>query len=64
MTPPPNETLANSAAPLASFSPPGEVPKDPALAMGKVHFDTGRYGPQIELVHLYFNFWPTVSGSC
>jgi len=62
MTPPANITLANAQAPLANFSPPSEVPSDPVLAKGQVHFDTGRYGPQIELVHLYFNFWPTGVG--
>ena len=33
---------------------------DPALANTSVHYDLGYYGPQIELVHAYYNYWPTV----
>lgn len=59
MTPPPNQTLADSVAPL----PMGEAfSKDPALKNLKIHFDTGKFGPPVELVHAYFDFWPTVRG--
>lgn len=55
-TPDPNATLANGAAPL-----PYGVASDPALSDAYIHFDTGTYGPQIELFHAYYNYWPTVS---
>ncbi|KAH9935843.1 major royal jelly protein-domain-containing protein [Amylocystis lapponica] len=53
-TPPPNATLANSAAPA-----PYGISDDPALSKAVLHFDTGYFGPQIELVHAYYNYWPT-----
>ncbi|KAI0372030.1 hypothetical protein BV20DRAFT_964722 [Pilatotrama ljubarskyi] len=55
MTPPPNQTLADSVAPL----PPNEISHDPELAKLRIHFDTGKFGPPVELVHAYFDFWPT-----
>lgn len=58
MTPPPNQTLADSVAPL----PANELSGDPALRNLKIHFDTGKFGPPVELVHAYFDFWPTVRG--
>ncbi|KAI0777755.1 major royal jelly protein-domain-containing protein [Trametes elegans] len=58
LTPPPNQTIADSVAPL----PANETGGDPALAGLKIHVDTGKYGPPIELVHAYFNFWPTGVG--
>ncbi|OJT01736.1 hypothetical protein TRAPUB_7792 [Trametes pubescens] len=56
MTPPPNQTLADSVEPL-----PADVAfsEDPALKNLKIHFDTGKFGPPVELVHAYFDFWPT-----
>ncbi|KAI0635247.1 major royal jelly protein-domain-containing protein [Trametes polyzona] len=57
-TPPPNQTLADSVARL----PPSEAGRDPALRRAKIHIDTGKYGPEIELVHAYYNFWPTGVG--
>ncbi|KAI0635246.1 major royal jelly protein-domain-containing protein [Trametes polyzona] len=54
LTPPPNQTIADSVAIL----PANEV-HDPALKNLKIHVDTGRFGPPVELVHAYFNFWPT-----
>ncbi|KAI0938768.1 hypothetical protein AcV5_000377 [Taiwanofungus camphoratus] len=56
-TPDPNATLANGAAPL-----PYGVASDPALSDAYIHFDTGTYGPQIELFHAYYNYWPTGVG--
>lgn len=59
LTPPPNQTIADSVAPL----PANETGGDSALANVKIHVDTGKYGPPIELVHAYFNYWPTVSAA-
>lgn len=53
----PNETLAQSTAAL-----PYGVAGDPALSEAKIHYDTGLFGPQIELVHAYYNYWPTGVG--
>ncbi|TFK90328.1 hypothetical protein K466DRAFT_644489 [Polyporus arcularius HHB13444] len=55
LTPPPNQTIADGVALL----PANETNNDPALSQAQIHFDTGRFGPSIELVHAYFNFWPT-----
>lgn len=57
MTPPPNQTLADSVAPLSADE---AFTKDPALQNLKIHFDTGKFGPPVELVHAYFDFWPIV----
>ena len=59
MTPPPNQTIADGVARL----PANETGGDPILAKLKLHFDTGRFGPAIELAHAYFNYWPTVVSS-
>ncbi|EMD31899.1 hypothetical protein CERSUDRAFT_119203 [Gelatoporia subvermispora B] len=56
-TPAPNATLASNVTTL----PANEV-SNPELAQVKIHVDTGRFGPPIELVHAYFNFWPTGVG--
>ncbi|KAI0360599.1 hypothetical protein OH77DRAFT_701392 [Trametes cingulata] len=58
LTPPPNQTIADSVEPL----PANETGGDKALSGLKIHVDTGKYGPPIELVHAYFNFWPTGVG--
>lgn len=54
-----NETLASATGIL----PYGIGYADPALANTSVHYDLGYYGPQIELVHAYYNYWPTVRTS-
>ncbi|KAH9832498.1 major royal jelly protein-domain-containing protein [Rhodofomes roseus] len=56
-TPDPNSTLANGAAPY-----PYNVYEDPGLAQARIHYDTGSYGPTLELVHAYYNYWPTGVG--
>jgi len=56
-TPNPNATLANAAAPM----PYGQV-TNPALADAYIHYDTGYFGTPIELVHAYYNYWPTGVG--
>ncbi|EIW55641.1 uncharacterized protein TRAVEDRAFT_50125 [Trametes versicolor FP-101664 SS1] len=58
LTPPPNQTVADTVIPL----PANETGGDSALASAKIHVDTGRYGPPIELVHAYFDYWPTGVG--
>ncbi|KAL1943936.1 hypothetical protein VTO73DRAFT_3754 [Trametes versicolor] len=58
LTPPPNQTVADTVVPL----PANETGGDSALASAKIHVDTGRYGPPIELVHAYFDYWPTGVG--
>ncbi|KAI0646379.1 major royal jelly protein-domain-containing protein [Trametes meyenii] len=58
MTPPPNQTIADSVEPI----PANETGGNPALSGLKIHVDTGKYGPPIELVHAYFDFWPTGVG--
>ncbi|KAH9922547.1 major royal jelly protein-domain-containing protein [Amylocystis lapponica] len=55
-TPNPNATLGNAAAPL----PYGVT--NSALSDAYIHFDTGYFGTQIELVHAYYNYWPTGVG--
>lgn len=37
--------------------------EDPGLANAEIHYDTGSYGPTVELYHAYYNYWPIVSGS-
>ncbi|KAH9922544.1 major royal jelly protein-domain-containing protein [Amylocystis lapponica] len=56
-TPPANATLANAVAP-----PPHGMTDDPALSEAMLHFDTGSFGPQIELVHAYYDYWPSGVG--
>ncbi|OCH93332.1 hypothetical protein OBBRIDRAFT_327300 [Obba rivulosa] len=56
-TPASNATLASSVTTL----PANEV-NNADLSRAKIHVDTGRFGPTIELVHAYFNFWPTGVG--
>ncbi|KAI0659225.1 major royal jelly protein-domain-containing protein [Cubamyces menziesii] len=55
LTPPPNQTIADSVATL----PADQIGHNPALAHVRVHVDTGKFGPPVELVHAYFDFWPT-----
>ncbi|KAI0372031.1 hypothetical protein BV20DRAFT_964724 [Pilatotrama ljubarskyi] len=57
-TPPPNQTIADSVAPI----PANQTGGDRALTGLKIHVDTGKYGPPLELVHAYFNYWPTGVG--
>ncbi|KAI0937572.1 hypothetical protein AcV5_000378 [Taiwanofungus camphoratus] len=57
-TPDPNSTLASGTAPLSPYG----IADDPALSEAYIHYDTGTYGPQIELVHAYYNYWPTGVG--
>ncbi|KAL6299415.1 major royal jelly protein-domain-containing protein [Sparassis latifolia] len=57
-TPDPNATLANFEGPR-----PYGIATDPALVNVSVHYDTGYYGPQIELIHAYYNYWPTGVGA-
>ena len=52
-TPGPNATLGNAEAPFPNVA-------SPLLADVYVHYDTGRFGTPIELVHAYFDYWPTV----
>ncbi|KZT07183.1 uncharacterized protein LAESUDRAFT_758604 [Laetiporus sulphureus 93-53] len=56
-TPDPNSTFANAVAPL-----PSSVAKNPTLAGAYIHYDTGLYGPKLELVHAYYNYWPVGVG--
>jgi len=54
----PNEILASAVGTL----PYGIGIADQSLASTPVHYDTGFFGPQIELVHAYYNYWPTGVG--
>ncbi|KAI0330309.1 hypothetical protein GY45DRAFT_761613 [Cubamyces sp. BRFM 1775] len=54
LTPPPDQTLADSTITL----PANQTGSDPALTAAKIHYDTGVYGPTVELVHAYYGYWP------
>ncbi|GBE87647.1 major royal jelly protein-domain-containing protein [Sparassis latifolia] len=57
-TPDWNEILAS-----AQGVRPYGIATDPALANVLVHYDTGYFGPQIELIHAYYNYVPTGVGA-
>ncbi|KAH9831160.1 major royal jelly protein-domain-containing protein, partial [Rhodofomes roseus] len=54
----PNELLASAVGTL----PYGISVADQSLASTPVHYDTGFFGPQLELVHAYYDYWPTGVG--
>ncbi|CCM05865.1 uncharacterized protein FIBRA_08101 [Fibroporia radiculosa] len=56
-TPDPNSTLGQSVSAL-----PYGIGNDSQLSQARIHYDTGTFGPQIELVHAYYNYWPTGVG--
>ncbi|KZT10478.1 uncharacterized protein LAESUDRAFT_755975 [Laetiporus sulphureus 93-53] len=56
-TPNPNSTLASATGTL-----PYGLTADSALAEAYIHYDRGLFGPQIELIHAYYNYWPTGVG--
>ena len=54
----PSPPLPSSRAGGASL-PANATSNDAALKDAYLFQDTGKYGPEIELIHLYYQYWPT-----